>query len=270
MAKIHAVTKALRVLQVFSPEEPWLSLGEIARRLDLGKSTAHNLLNTLAASGFIEKGEDGMYALGVEIIALTQAVRVNVELRDAAAPRLRRLAEATNESVYLAAFDRVHVLYIYAVESPDRLRARTAVGDRARMHCTAIGKAILSKLPAAVVDAIVDEVGLPAYTAQTITERRALHAELALTAKRGYALDNGEHEENYFCVAAPILDRHGAVVAACSVSGTDSALIGSRLADIGPRVSYTAQEIARYLGFVPARHPVAGGQPSVNGETHPT
>lgn len=265
MAQINAVDKAVRILQTFTPEEPWISLGDIARRLDMSKSTAHNLLNTLARSGFIEKDEDGMYALGSEIISLTQAVRINVELRDLAAPRLRRLAEATKESVYLAAFDRVQVLYIYAIESPDRLRARTAVGDRAQLHCTAVGKAILSQLSTATVDTILDEVGMPVYTPNTITKRAALHAELALTARRGYAIDRGEHEENYFCLAAPIFDRSGIPIAACSVSGTDPAIIDARLPDLATRVGYTAQEIARYMGHVPPRSSALFAMPHPNG-----
>ena len=102
--------------------------------MELPKSTTHNLLNTLASRRYVEKREDGRYALGPAIIALTQAVRINVELRDVAAPLLRALAEACRESVYLTVLDGDCALYIYAVESSDRLRARSAVGDRVHLH----------------------------------------------------------------------------------------------------------------------------------------
>lgn len=266
MTQINAVIKAIHVLQTFTPNEPRLSLGEIAKRLEMGKSTVHNLLNTLAQSGFIEKAEDGTYALGAELIALTQAIRINVELRDPAAPRLRRLAEATKESVYLAVFDRMRVLYIYAIESSDRLRARTAVGDRADLHCTAVGKAILSRLPADMINNIIAEVGLPVYTANTITDRARLQAELALTAQRGYAVDCSEHEHNYYCVAAPICDRRGFPIAACSVSGTNPAILGARLPDLASQVMETAQEVARYLGYIPSRAAAAASRPHINGD----
>lgn len=253
MTIIRSVHKAVTILKLFSPDEPRLTLAEISRRLGLGKSTAHNLLNTLVQDQLIEKLEDGVYALGPEIIALSQGVRVNVELRDLAAPLLRRLAEHVQESVYLAVLDREYVLYIYAIESSDRLRARSAVGDRARLHCTAVGKAILSTLPTATVDAILDEAGLPAYTSATLTDRGALHAELARIAQHGYATDQGEHEANYYCIGAPIFDRRGHAIAACSVSGTDPAILDERLADLSASVIYTAQEISRYVGYIPAR-----------------
>ncbi len=265
MATIHSVHKAVSILKLFSPEEPRLSLTEISRRLSLGKSTAHNLLSTLVQDQLIEKLEDGIYALGPELIALTQSVRINVELRDLAAPLLRRLAEYAKESVYLAVFDRVCVLYIYAIESPDRLRARSAVGDRALMHCTAVGKAILSTLPAAAIDAIVDEMGLPAYTASTLTDRDALHAELAQIAQRGYSTDNSEHEADYYCIGAPIFDRRGHAIAACSVSGANPAILGDRLPDLSAHVVYTAQEISRYVGYIPSRPSAMVARPAYNG-----
>ena len=253
MTQIRSVHKAVNILKLFSPDEPRLALTEISKRLGLGKSTAHNLLNTLVQAGLIEKLDDGVYALGPEVIALSQGVRINVELRDLAAPLLRRLAEVAKESVYLAVFDRVRVLYIYAIESPDRLRARSAVGDRALLHCTAVGKAILSMLSPQEVDAIVHEMGQPAYTATTITERGALDVELARIRQQGYSTDHSEHEANYYCIGAPILDRRGRVIGACSLSGTSPAILQDRLADLSVRVVNTAQEISRYMGYIPPR-----------------
>jgi IclR family transcriptional regulator, acetate operon repressor len=253
MAQINSVVNAVRILQLFGRDEPWLALGEISRQMGLGKSTTHNLLNTLVACKLVEKDNEGRYALGTQIIALTQGVRINIELRDLAAPLLRRLAETAKESVYLAVLDETHALYIYAIESSDRLRARTAVGDRAMLHCTSVGKAMLSALPAAQLEQIVTAVGLPAYTANTITNLDALRQELAVTAQRGYSIDCSEHEADYYCIGAPIFDRRGQGIAACSVSGTDPTIVGRRLDEIAAQVVHTAQEISRYMGFVPPR-----------------
>jgi DNA-binding IclR family transcriptional regulator len=250
---INSVRKALDILQLFTAEEPRLTLAEIAERLELPKSTAHNLLKTLAQRRFIEPCGDGEYALGTAIIALTNSVRINVELRDLAAPLMRTLAEFAHESVYLAVLDADAMLYIYAVESSDRLRARTAVGDRALPHCTAVGKAVLSQLPRAEVNQLLDRTGQPRYTANTLTDRAALHNTLAETAARGFAIDLSEHEENYFCVAAPIKDSRGRAIAACSISGTDPEIVRERLPILSARVVYTAQEIGRYLGYLPHR-----------------
>jgi DNA-binding IclR family transcriptional regulator len=228
-------------------------LAEVSQRQGLPKTTTHNLLNTLLFAGFVEKTDDGRYALGTAIISLTQSVRVNVEVRDQAAPLLRRLADACRESAYLCIADGDRGLYIYAVESPDRLRARTAVGDRTCLHCTSVGKAILSGMSRAEVDVLIDRAGLRRFTERTITDRDALHRELDKTRARGYAVDRAEHEVGIYCVGAPILDRSGGVIAACSVSGHDAEIIEGKLDEFVARVVYTAQEISRRLGYVPDR-----------------
>jgi len=250
---INSLLKAIDILETFHPDEPRLSLAKISTRLDMPKSTTHNLLNTLLSRGLVEKTDDGRYALGPAIIALTQSVRVNVELRDRAAPLLRELADACQESVYLAVLDNDHALYIYAIESPLRLLARTAVGDRVTLHCTSLGKAILSGLPVEEVESIVSRVGLPKFTETTITDLDALKKELEQMRTQGYAVDRGEHETGTYCIGTPILDARGRVIGACSVSGTNSELIRDTSPECSARVMHTAQEISRRMGYVPAR-----------------
>ncbi len=253
---INSVLKAIDILQAFSPSEPRLTLAEIAGRLGMPKSTTHNLLATLLSCGFVEKVDADRYALGTAVVALTQAVRVNVELRDRAAPLLRELADQCRESVYLTVLDGNYALYIYAVESPNRLMARTAVGDRAHLHCTSVGKAMLAYLPADEVEAIVARVGLPASSERTITRLDDLREELAATRARGFAIDNQEHELRTFCIGAPIFDAAGRVIAACSMSGADPEIVGRRLPELSQRVREVAQEASRRMGFVPSRQAV--------------
>ena len=200
---INSILKAIDIMNLFSTSEPCLSLGEISKRLGLPKSTAHHLLATLLSRGFIEKVNGDQYALGTAIMGLTQAVRVNVELRDRAAPLLRDLADTSRKSAYLTVRDGDYCLYIYAVESPHRLLARTAVGDRALMHCTSVGKAILAFLTTEEVREIVARTGLPTFTNATITDVDALCENLEKTRARGYALDCEEHETGTFCIGAP-------------------------------------------------------------------
>lgn len=249
---ILSVLKALDILTVFQPDEPALSLSQISRRAGLPKSTAHNLLNTMAARGFIEKLPDDNYALGTALISLTQAVYVNAHLRDRAAPLLRALADDTNESVYLTYLDGDFVLYIYAIETSGRLLARSAVGDRAHLHATSVGKAILAALPAEAVDGIIERAGLPRFTEFTLADRDSLHAELDRTRARGYSMDNQEHERDTYCLGAVIRDDRGEPIGACSISGRDPAIIGSRAPHLSTRTLETAQEISRRMGYVPS------------------
>lgn len=250
---INSVLKAIDIMQTFSPSDPCLTLGQISGRLGLPKSTTHNLLATLLSRGFIEKTDDDRYALGRAVIALTQAVSVNVDLRDRAAPLLRELADACRESVYLTVLDGDCCLYIYAIESPRRLLARTAVGDRALLHCTSVGKANLALMSKEDVEGIVARVGLPRFTDATITDLDTLHEELERTRARGYALDAGEHEAGIYCVGASLLDERGRVIGACSVSGSDPEIVRDRVKDLSARVMHTAQEISRRMGYVPAK-----------------
>lgn len=248
---INSVLKAIKIMKLFSPAQTRLSLAQISQQLDMPKSTAHNLLNTLLSEGYIEKVDGDMYALGTAPLSLTQNIRVNVEFRDPAAPLLRKLADSTHESVYLTVKDGDHSLYIYAVESPRRLLARTAVGDRVPMHCTSVGKAVLSYLPQEEVRGIVGRVGLPRFTEATITDWDSLVQEMETTRNRGFSLDRSEVEPGIFCVGAPIFNARGRVFGSCSVSGTDPAIIQDRLPDLSQLVIYTAQQISRRMGFVP-------------------
>jgi len=250
---IQSVCKAFDIVRLFSPDEPRLTLAEVSTRLGLPKSTVHNLLATLLACGIVEKTEDERYALGRAIIALTQAVLVNVELRNRAAPLLRELADYSQQSVFLTVRDRDYCLYIYAVESPRRLLARTAVGSRANLHCTGVGKAILSLLPESEVRAIAQRAGLPRFTSHTITDVETLLAELRQIRARGYATDDAEHEPGVYCIGAPVLDAKGDVIGALSISGEDPDLVRGRLRDLSAYAVYTAQEVSRRMGYVPAR-----------------
>lgn len=247
---INSVLKALDILYLFTPEHPRLSLSEISRSLGIPKSTAHNLLATMVSRGVVEQVENEAYALGKMLIVLSQAVAVNVEFRDRAAPLLRRMADRCHESVYLTIRDGDAALYIYAIESSRRLLARTAIGEQVPLHCTSNGKAILAQLSDQEVVAIAQRTGLPAFTENTLTEVPALLADLEATRRRGFSIDNQEHELNTYCLGAPIFNAQGLVAGACSISGVDPQIIQSRQLELANLVQYTAQEISYRMGYV--------------------
>lgn len=200
---ILSLLKALDIIAVFSPEEPVLALAEISKRLELPKTTVYNLLATLHSRGYIEQMEDGRYCLGRAILPLTQCVRVNVQVRDRAAPLLRTLAQETHESVYLTVRHNDYGLYIYGVESAKRLLARTAVGDLTPMHYTSVGKAYLARLSREEVEAIVERIGLPGATVYTITNLADLHADLARTRHAVTRLTTRNMSWGLFALAPP-------------------------------------------------------------------
>ena len=248
---INSVVKAIQIMNLFSASEPRLTVTEISRRLNMPKSTAHALLNTLLSEGFIEKVGRDWYALGTEVIVLTQKVRVNVELRDRAAPYLRELADQCDESVYLTILDGDYVLYLYAIESSRRLIARTAIGDRAYLHSTGVGKAILAALPDEERERIIANVGLPAVTKHTVTDPARLREVLEQTRERGCSFDNQENELHNYCIGTALYDGTGHVIGACSIAGTDPEIIGTRAPVLSEHLLRAALSISRSLGYIP-------------------
>lgn len=249
---INSIKKAVQVMNLFSAVEPRLTVTEVSRRLDMPKSTAHSLLATLLSEGFVEKVDHDSYALGTAVIKLTQKVRVNIEIRDRAAPHLRELADRCDESVYLALRDGDFVLYLYAIESSRRLIARTAVGDRAHLHSTGVGKAILASLADEEVSDILTRVGLPGVTPYTITDRDRLQTALNETRMRGYSFDSQENELHNYCIGTALFDSAGQVVGACSVAGTDPQIIEARSEELSSHLLDAALTISRNLGYVPS------------------
>jgi DNA-binding IclR family transcriptional regulator len=247
---IKSISKAIRIMRLFSAATPRLSIGEISRQIAIPKSTTHSILKSLVAEGFVERC-GGDYALGTALIALTQKVRVNVEVRDRAAPLVRALADRCEESVYLTVRDGPRVLYIYAVESSRRLIARTAIGDRGFMHSTGVGKAVLAQLSETEIRAIATEVGLPRVTDRTMTEIEEVLAEARRTRQRGYSVDDQENEIGNFCIGAAFLDCRGEPLGACSIAGTDEEILRSRAPALAAAVTSTCFEISRMLGWVP-------------------
>ena len=248
---IKSVSKAIRIMHLFSAAAPRLSVAEIGRQLGIPKSTAHNILRSLMAEGFVERCSGDDYALGTAVIALTQKVRVNVEVRDRVAPLVRALADRCEESVYLTVREGSYVLYVYAVESSRRLIARTAIGDRGYLHSTGVGKAVLAHLSETEIRAVAAEVGLPRATDRTMTTLEDVLAEARRTCARGYSFDDQENEVGNFCIGAAFVNSRGEPLGACSVAGTDPEILRSRAPALAALLTSTCFDISRLLGWVP-------------------
>lgn len=249
---IRSLLKALDLLEAFDAGRSECTLAELAQISGHPKTTLRTILATLESRGYITR-VGARYALGTAVVRLSQSVHVNLEIRDRAAPELRRLADSVGESVYLTVPDGNHVLYIYAIESSHRLEARSAIGDHALFHSTAVGKAALAFLPEEEQRRIVAAVGLPRRTARTITDPARLEHELAEIRSRGYATDESENEEQTYCLGAPIFGAGGALVASCSISGNVPAVLHEEQERLAEALTAAADAISKRLGYVPSR-----------------
>lgn len=217
--RVQAVERALEILKMFSLEHPQVSLREISEALGVHKSTAHRIATTLEESGFLRRDSRGVaYTLGLKILELGTTVLHGLELRRQARPHLEWLNLETGETVHLGVLDSGEVVYIDKIEGGRGIRLFSEVGKRAPVHCTGLGKVLLSGLPNPIIRKIITDKGMKRYTADTVISLPELQKNLDEVRQKGYAVDHGEHERLVHCVAAPIRDYSRKIVAAVSVT----------------------------------------------------
>ncbi len=246
---IRAVERALDVLLCFNRQTPELSMTQIAEQIGIHKSTVHRLLKTLEKKRFVERDTaTGVYRLGIQLLQMAYLTLEQNDLRRLAAPFIRRLWEEHRETVHLTVLDQADVVFLDAIESPQRVKLAAAIGQRLPAFATASGRAILAFMPEEAVQDVLKH-GMPQYTRQTRSSPEALFDELRHVQERGFALDEQEFEEGIDAVAAPIFDQSGHPMAAVSVAGPSYRLAHDRLLEIGPSVLATARDIAREISI---------------------
>jgi len=217
-ARLSSVANSIRVLTSFSGEQDELGITTLANRLRLAKSTVHRLAATLTGAGFLEQNSaTGKYRLGMALFELGALVRRRMDVANEGRPKLRELLEKTGETVQMGVVDHLSVLYVYEMESPRAIRMAAAVGGRAPLHCTAVGKVLLAYQPEDFVERVL-QTGLTAYTPRTVTQREAVLAMLSEVRSREHAIDDEESEAGLRAIAAPIRNHNGAVIAAVGVA----------------------------------------------------
>jgi len=216
---VDAAAKALELLSVFSFREPRLSLADLAKRTGIPRATAFRLLSTLEQSGFLAK-DHGAYQLGIKCFVLGNIVAGGLDLRETAHPHLVALRDTTRETTQIAILDHWQVVYLERVPSPYPSGfMRTRAGAILPAYCTGLGKTLLACRPEAEVEAWAATQKFPSLTPHTITTAKRLLKELRVIRERGYGIDDEEREKGVRCLAAPVRNHTGEVVAAVSVAG---------------------------------------------------
>jgi IclR family KDG regulon transcriptional repressor len=246
--RLSSVTTALRLLKAFSEKDDEIGISTLSKRLGIAKSTVHRLAVTLVSEGMLEQDpESGKYRLGIALFGLGALVRRRMNVSTQARPYLFALREKTNETVHLAILDGSEIMYVYNLESSQAIRMRSDLGVRKPAYCTAEGQAILAFQPAETVERIIRE-GLLPRTPQTITDPTRLMRTLDTIRQRGCAIEDEESEIGMRCIAAPIRNDAGEVVAAVAVAGPASRLSKKTIADFIPHVIESADRISARLG----------------------
>jgi DNA-binding IclR family transcriptional regulator len=218
---VPAVTRALDILELFLEGDGTLSAPEITRRLGLPRTTVHELVTTLAARNYLVPlpGQPGRYRLGVRPYQLGSRYSEQLDLAAEGQQVARTVAETCDETVHVALLEGTDVIYIAKVDSTHAVRMVSAAGRRLPAHCTSVGKMLLASLPAATLDVRLPlDTPLRAMTPHTITSPQELRSQLAAIRDRGIAIEQRESNPDVSCIAAPVRDSAGQVVAALSIS----------------------------------------------------
>ena len=219
--KVLAVERVMTILEYLAKKRS-SNLSDMARDINLHKSTLFRFLTTLSSLGYVYK--DSMS----EQYSLTQKMNQFVNgstkyglLHEFAIPVMEQLSKQTKETIHLATMENGNIHYIYKIESTQSLRVVTSShsGGDAPIYCTGLGKSLLSLLSDDKKEDILKHLTYEKYTPHTITDYHLLLEELKEVKISGYAIDNEEHEEGIYCIASPIITKNGEAIAAISITG---------------------------------------------------
>lgn len=248
--RVKSAERALGLIQLLSDSPAGLAYPEIVRVLGLPKSSAHNLLSTVVASGFVEfDPSDRVYRLGIKTFEAGQAWVRSRDLVSRSNVYLDQVRDRLNETCQLAVLDGTENVYLAKAEADHVLTLQSNVGDRLPAYATGLGKVLLAALSEAEVRRRFTHVTFAKFTDNTIKSIDELIQELSEIRSCGYATDMGEYTPGVACIAVPVRDHTGHPVAAMSVSAPEvrrSEEWATQTLDV---LTTTAADFSKHLGY---------------------
>lgn len=247
---IKSIIKAANVLNLLADAGEPMSLAQMASELNISKSTLHGIVATLVDVRFLAQDQStGRYHLGTRLFQIGSRMSSMWNERKIAYSYIQQIAAEVGETVHMAVLDDYEVLYINKQESSSSIRIVTDIGAKLPAYCTGLGKALLSDMSKQEFQYMLRKIALKRYTDFTITDPDALWKELEMTYNRGYGEDDQEYIEGLRCVAAPILNHEGKIVAALSISGPVSRMQSDKLEQCKRSLLSTCDEISVKMGY---------------------
>lgn len=247
---VQVIERMFALIDVLASREEAISLKEISSRTGLHPSTTHRILNDLAVGRYVDRPQTGNYRLGMRLLELGNLVKARLSVRDAALVPMRDLHRLIQQPVNLSVRQGDEIVYIERTYSErSGMQVVRAIGGRAPLHLTSVGKLFLAADDAQRVRAYATRTGLAGHTRNSITQLLALERELSKVRQYGVAHDNEELELGVRCMAAGIYDDQGKLVAGLSISAPADRLEDGWL----PKLEGTAREISASLGHASVR-----------------
>ena len=243
---IQVIERMFALIDVLASKEEAISLKEISEKTGLHPSTTHRILNDLAVGRFVDRPEVGSYRLGMRLLELGNLVKGRLNVRDVALLPMRELHKLTQQPVNLSMRQGDEIVYVErAFSERSGMQVVRAIGGRAPLHLTSVGKLFLALDDPSRIRAYATRTGLSGQTRNSITQLSVLERELTKARQHGVARDNEELELGVRCMASGIYDDQGHLVAGLSISAPADRLDETWL----PKLQLTTQEISRSLGF---------------------
>lgn len=243
---IQVIERLFSLMDVLASREDAISLKEISEKTGLHPSTAHRILNDLTIGRFVDRPEPGSYRLGMRLLELGNMVKARLNVRDAALAPMRDLHKLIQQPVNLSMRQGDEIVYIErAYSERSGMQVVRAIGGRAPLHLTSVGKLFLSVDEPMKVRSYATRTGLSGHTKNSITQMPVLERELSKVRQYGIARDNEELELGVRCIAAGIYDDQGKLLAGLSISAPADRLDEAWL----PKLQSTADEISHALGY---------------------
>ncbi len=243
---IQVIERLFSLMDVLASREEAISLKEISEKTGLHPSTAHRILNDLTIGRFVDRPEPGSYRLGMRLLELGNMVKARLNVRDAALAPMRDLHKLIQQPVNLSMRQGDEIVYIErAYSERSGMQVVRAIGGRAPLHLTSVGKLFLSVDEPMRVRSYATRTGLNGHTKNSITQLPVLERELSKVRQYGIARDNEELELGVRCIAAGIYDDQGKLLAGLSISAPADRLDEAWL----PKLQATAEGISQALGY---------------------
>jgi DNA-binding IclR family transcriptional regulator len=251
--KNQSLRKALQILEGMTTISTPARLQDIAKSLKMPQSTLLRFLNTFIDFGYV--GQDpntSCYYLTLKLVDLGARTKRNFPFQSSLIKYVKQISAAFDESASLCIEQNMQMVYIATEEGPGRmLQTLHRIGHIAPMHATGVGKLHLLNYSDEQLAELEKKFGFPRYTKHTITDMESLKKELTWVRKSGYAMDNEECEEGVRCIAVPVKNFEGKVVAAISISAPVTRMDKKKIEEILPFLKDISQKASRELGFEP-------------------
>ena len=249
--KSSTALKALRMLEAVSASARPISVAEAAEAVAVDKATAYRMLMTLVEAGYVIRDELAKrYRLSYKVVSLSRNLLAENEVSALIHQTLAQLSAVTHETLHYSVLDGDETVLVQRVKGTQLVTIDFQIGDRSKLYCTSIGKALLAFQDVRFIEHII-AAGLPARASNTLTEPDAFRQALHRIRAQGYALDDHEFSDNMRCIAVPVFERRGRVHGGISISGPDSRFTLEKLEALQDPLLKASRELSMQLGGLP-------------------